>query len=193
MVFSLFKKEAPVNESNEFMKLTLERDIRVHLPRLSSAIQACFKSSKEWKTSEASKIVFREMYREDLKNEIRPLNLFREIHRDSVFQEFSEHVLPIHVFFEVGRFGQKEINTMHTIIVPGYTNTRLAYKVYGFFERDNELHSCSRVFNSLGEPEMAKEFSNFVQQVQWRREFPGTKEIIRKVEDQKIRNTPRGR
>jgi hypothetical protein len=191
MAFSLFKKEASVNESKEFMKLTLERDIRVHLPRLSNAVQANFKSSKEWKTSEASKIMFREMYREDIKNETRPLTLFKEMRSDPAFKEFSDHVLPVHIFFDVGKYGQKEAETIHTVIIPGYTDAKSAYKVYGFVERNDELHSCSRIFNSLGEAEFAKEFSNFVQQVQWRREFPGTKEIIPKVEDQKIRNTPR--
>ncbi len=193
MAFSLFKKEALVNESNEFMKLTLERDIRVNLPRLSTAIQANFKSSKEWKTSESSKILFKEMYRGDLKNEIKPSSLSKEIRGNPAFKEFSDHVLPIHIFFEVGRYGQKEAETIHTIIIPGYTNAKSAYKVYGFVERNDELHSCNRIFNSLGEAEFAKEFSNFVQQVQWRREFPGTKNIIPEVVDRRIKNNPKAR
>lgn len=193
MVFSLFKKEAPVNESREFMKQVLERDIRIHLPKLSNATQTRFKSSKEWRTAEPTKIMFRELYREDLKNETRPLSLFKEIRSDASFKDFSEEVLPIHAFFDIGKYGKKEfVDTIHTVIVPGYAKTKPAYKIYGFFERDNELQSCNRVFSSLGEPEFAKEFSNFVQQVQWRREFPGTKNTAPVIEDKKgVRNVPK--
>ena len=195
-LLSLFKKEVPVNESRDFMKQVLERDIRIHLPKLSNATQVRFTSSKEWRTAEPTKIMFREIYREDLKNETRPLNLFKEIRSDASFKDFSEEVYPVHAFFDIGKYGKKEfVDTIHAVIIPGYSQAKPAFKVYGFFERDNELHSCAKVFKSLGDAEFSKEFANFVQQIQWRREFPGTAKIAAPViEDTKgVRNVPKMR
>ncbi len=181
MVFQwIWKKEKGLKaENKDFLDQTLERDIRRNLPLLGEKLQggskskdknSVIRSKNEWNPKNSTQILFDKIYRKDLKEEYRPTNFFKEIKADASFKDFSSRVMPVHVFFNIGKYGEKEpTKIIHLVIIPGFIDNKTAYKVFGYFESEKELHQIQKSFTSLGESDVYEELVKLAEKIQWRK------------------------
>jgi hypothetical protein len=181
MVFQwIWRKEKDAKaEGKDFLDQTLERDIRRNLPLLNEKFQngskskdknVRIKSKNEWTPKESTQILFDKLYRKDLKQEYRPTTLFKEVKKDPSFRDFSSRVLPVHVFFNIGKYGEKApVKIIHLVIVPGFVENSTAYKVFGYFESDKEIHTASKDFTTMGDPDFHEELVKLAEKIQWRK------------------------
>jgi len=180
MVFQwIWKKDKGVKEEKDFLDQTLERDIRRNLPLLNERFQSGskskdkntrIKSKNEWTPKESTQILFDKVYRKDMKEEYRPTNFFKEVKGDDNFKDFSSRVLPIHIFFNIGKYGEREPSKIiHLVVVPGFKGNKTAYKAFGYFESEKELHRNEHDFTSLGDPDVYEDLVKLAEKIQWRK------------------------
>jgi|GEM_PF-3437839 len=179
MVFQwIWKKEkGVVSENKDFLMQTLERDIRRSLPKIEEHLQnkgkdknTKIRSKNAWTPKEATQILFDKMYRKDVKEEYRPTTFFKEIKKDGTFKDFSSLVLPIHVFFTIGKYGEKEaVQVIHLVVVPGFKGNSTSYKLFGYFESSKDIFTGERDFTSLGEAGVYEELVKLAERIQWRK------------------------
>ncbi|MFA6461281.1 MAG: hypothetical protein WCV90_03365 [Candidatus Woesearchaeota archaeon] len=179
MVFQwIWKKEkGVVSENKDFLAQTLERDIRRSLPKIEERFQAKgndknakVRSKNQWTPKESTQILFDKLYRKDVKEEYRPTTFFKEIKKDETFKDFSSLVLPIHIFFNIGKYADKgEPQIIHLIIVPGFKGNKTAYKLFGYFESSKEIYNGEKDFTSLGETGVYEDLVKLAERIQWRK------------------------
>ena len=179
MVFQwIWKKEKDEKEeSKDFLTQTLERDIRRNLPKINKKFQvkaqdklARIRTKNQWKSKDATQLLFDQIYRKDMKEDYRPTTFFREIKKDSKFKDFSVSVLPVHVILNVGKYREeKPTQIVHLVLIPGFVGTKTAYKLFGYLGGGKGVFSGEKDFTSLGEPGVYEELVKLAENILWRK------------------------
>lgn len=181
MVFQWIWKKSKdkKEEGKDFLYQTLERDIRRSLPIINEKFlnsskskdkNSTIRSKNEWSPKDSTQILFDKAYRKDVKEEYRPTNFFKEIKKDETFKDFSSRVLPVHLFFTIGKYAQKEpTKIIHLVIVPGFKGNKTAYKLFGYVESEKELYTGEKEFTSLSDAGMYEELAKLAERIQWRK------------------------